>query len=453
MRKIKIFSIFAHNKNDRSNINLIGMSLKKIIYLLIICTSILNVSCGDDEKKDLLLNQDDPRVRSVVFMNISSPQFVINDTEALIYNYDSLTYGIDLSKVKVYFYGYTSSPTFYYRYDAVSAWMPFKNGSAIDISKPFYLFSTSEDGTQTKTYLFEARVHKYDVNAFTWKKIGDINLTSPVVSQKSIVYNNQYQWFCRTSAGENYQFVSTKENDWTMKKLDKKKYQWETLALFSDTLWIQDEEGVIYTSPTTKLNFKQRSLSVKVDRLLFELDNKLWAIADNKLYTLYKDSTDFCVKNELPSDFSVENITTFTANSGFTQLGYIYATQKEKGTIWTLDYSGNLLQLVSSGTTIPYLTNPMVYIYDKTLGIVGGKLKDGTYSSECYASYDSGKTWGIDWHKKLNSDIEGINNAGVFAYSSLGELVIVGGNIKEEPSPTVWKGVLNKLIADELNYK
>lgn len=430
--------------------NTFFMKILKYLFLLLAAFSL--ASCGDDDETVDDTNKDDPRIRAVKIVNISQ-EFVVNDVENVIFNYDSLSKGTKVDALNVYFYGYISSPSIYYKTDVASEWKSFVNGDKIDMSSSLFILSISNDGKHRKEYKFDLRIHKYDVDAFTWKKFSTIKLSSEVVSQKSLTMNNAFYWFCKTASGNNYQYTSSdKGKTWTRKSLSVSDPVWETLSLYNDSLWVQLADGSLVSSALSTLDFQPVATSVSIDRLLFEVNGSLWAISGRSIYALSPTSSDFELKNELPDEFSTESIVTFTAASGFTQLGYIYAVKDDAGSIWSLDYKGALCLLKDADGSLPALTNPMVYIYDRTLGIVGGRLSDGSISTKCYSSQSSGKNWTLDAHKDLSNNVGGIEYAGVFAFSGYGELIVVGGNTADGPSNVVWKGVLNQLNADDLNY-
>ena len=428
------------------------MNIKFLGCIISLLLPILVMSCKEDETS-VDTNKDDPRVRSVVMYSNKDLAFVINDVENIIYNYDSLAYGTDLTSMRFHFFGYVSSPVIKYKYETDKSWTRYENGSYIDLSSPITILSTSEDGANQKTYKFDLRVHKFDVAAFSWRKIGSIELDDIVTSQKSFSVNGKWHWFCSTKDGSNYCFSSNdKGKTWKKKTLGTSAYNWNSLVLFNDKFYVQDSAKDLYESSSSDLSFSKKE-SLKMDYLLFEVDNKLWAIADSSLYVMEKNGDEFVKKTPIPSDFSYENLVSFTAETVATQLGYLYSTKDGKGLIWSMDYKGNFFQVVSSDNSLPYLENPMVYKYDRTLGIVGGKLADGSYSSVCYASYNNGVSWTEDWHKKLSGDLKNLNNAGVFVTSNNGELLLVGGNIGDDTfSSSVWRGVLNQLIEEELVY-
>ncbi len=432
---------------------LVNVRMEFLKYGLMAVFAVLSFSCNkdDDDVKSTDYNLEDPRIRTVTFLENTDLVFVVNDVEGIIYNYDSLAYGTDVSAVKTQFYGFTSTPTIQYKKEGDSEWTSFTNGGKMDFTSPLKILATSEDGANTKEYQFDLRIHNFDVAAFTWEKFAQIDISDSVVSQKALKIDDNYFWFCRLSDGSNLSYSSADGKSWNKQAISNtESLEWTSLCLLDAVLYVQDAEGNIYVSDDFSTFEKKESLG-SISYLLFNLDDSLWAIKDGSLVKMNGDS--FKEVSTLPAGFSTENILPFTAPSGFTQVGYVYGTQNESGVVWSIDYRGNFNQLVTANTSIPYLVEPMLYIYSTTLGIVGGKSLDGTHSKKCYASYNSGVSWSNDWHKDLGDNLLGIEKSGVFVISDEGEILIVGGNKDGKASPTVWKGVLNKITEDELNYK
>lgn len=431
----------------------VNVRIEFLKYGLMVVFAVLSFSCNkdDDDVKSTDYNLEDPRIRAVSFLENTDVVFVVNDVEGIIYNYDSLAYGTDVSAVKTQFYGFTSTPTVQYKKEGDSEWTSFTNGKRLDFTSPLKILATSEDGANTKEYQFDLRIHSFDVAAFTWEQFGQIEISDSVVSQKALKIDDNYYWFCRLSDGSNLSYSSTDGKSWDRHTISNNEFlEWTSLCLLDAILYVQDGEGNVYVSSDYKTFKKKESLN-SVSYLLFNLDETLWAIKGDSLVKMTGDS--FAVVSALPSGFSTENILPFTASSGFTQVGYVYGTQNESGVVWSIDYKGNFNQLVTSNSSIPYLVEPMLYIYSTTMGIVGGKSFDGTHSKKCYASYNSGVSWSNDWHKDLGDNLLGIEKSGVLIISDEGEILIIGGNKEGKASPTVWRGVLNKIIEDELNYK
>lgn len=420
-----------------------------LVLLFVMGASPIYVGCNDDDEKDLSKNLSDPRVRRMVISPNS--EIVVNDLDAIIFNYDSLDTGTDLSHVKAYFYGYISQPSIKYKKDG--EWISFQNGHYLDLSDKTEILSISEDKSQQKKYTVEIRVHNYDVAAFTWKEFATVDVTSRIATQKSFMLDNRNLWFCSDEAGVSTLHSSTDLINWEKKTIDITDADWSSSAILGDSIFVQKNDGSVYSASLGELAFSPLSSSVKVEKILFAIDAKLWVIAaDESGRCLYSWSGgDFQKRVAIPESFPSENITAFTSSSGYTSLGYVYASQNGQGTIWSVDKKGNISQLQKPDGTIPSLKHPNVFFYSDMLGIVGGEKEDGTYSTECFSSKDGGVSWQHDWHKDLGAD--GLSNSGTFIFSKLGEVVFVGGNTPDGVSDKVQRAVLNKLIADDLNYQ
>ena len=171
--------------------------LFSLIVLFAMGVSPVFVACDDDEDDNSVKNLSDPRIRSMVMH--PKTKIIVNDVEGIIFNYDSLDMGTNLSHVSTNLYGYVSQPTFKYKKDG--AWVPFKNGTSLDLSEKLQILSTSEDNTQQKIYTIDIRVHNYDVSAFTWQEFATVDVTSRISSQKSFAHNGRNLWFCADEGG------------------------------------------------------------------------------------------------------------------------------------------------------------------------------------------------------------------------------------------------------------
>ena len=423
--------------------------LVALILLAVSGASLVFLGCKDEDNVDESKNLSDPRIRSMVTSPAS--KIVVNDLDAIIFNYDSLDKGTNLSFVRTYFYGYVSQPTIKYLKDG--EWVDFKNGSSLDLSDRVEILSTSEDKSQQKRYTIEMRVHNYDVAAFTWQDYASLDLSSRISSQKSFTYGQKNLWFCSDESGACALYSSSDLKTWEKKALSIEGADWSSSAIMGDSIFVQKGNGDLYAAQLDNLQFTACASSVKLEKILFTIKSAIWAIGSdaNGRYIYSKSAGDFQKRAALPENFPSEHITTFTSPSGYTSLGYVYASQNGQGAIWSIDGKGNTCQLQKADGSIPSLKNPNVFFYSGMLGIVGGEKEDGSYSTECYSSNNGGVSWQHDWHKDLSGD--GLANSGTFVFSDMGEIVFVGGNTPAGVSNKVKKCVLNKLTADDLNYQ
>lgn len=429
--------------------------LRQFLTLFCIATVALSLSsCKDkDDEVDTDFNLEDPRIRDVSFYNfdIGDQTMVINDVESIIFNYDSLEMGVADTAVMTYIFGYTSSPKIKYMKDG--EWQDFSNGQRLNLSKPLQILSISQDGANQKNYTLELRVHTYDVAAFSWDKIASIPDYSSIVSQKALIVNGKYLWYCANESGNNFLYQSSTGLEWDVKELSSDGLNWNTLLYDQKSFYVMGEDGGVYTS-SDGISFEKTTFETAIETLLFVNNGVMWAVAEGDkgkaFYSKTIDATEFKEGQLLPDNFPTENLISFTAMSGSTNLAYIYANEANSGVVWSMDENGNVFQLLKSGK-IPALKNPMVFAYDNTLGIIGGETADGI-SNKSYVSYNSGMSWSEDKHKDLTKVKNGLSQAGLFVTSRNGELMLIGGKSAEGYQTIVWKGVLNKLNEDELIY-
>ena len=79
------------------------MRYTKLLPLIGAIMTIFIASCDDDD--DDKFTKTDPRIK-VMSVDGVSKTFIINDVEQIIYNYDSLKYGTDITSLSASFYGY-----------------------------------------------------------------------------------------------------------------------------------------------------------------------------------------------------------------------------------------------------------------------------------------------------------------------------------------------------------
>lgn len=430
--------------------NLSSISCKCVLLLTALAGISLS-SCKDDGDDKKL--SDDPRVRKVMIPEFSDYEFVVNDAEGIIFNYDSLPYGTRVDSLVPYFYGYSSTDLpVCIKNENSDILTLYMNNASLDLSRPLSVVSTSEDGRHNKTYTFDLRVHKYDVDAFDWDEIATLDLDGDTIySEKSILYGNIFSWFVRTNHGS-LVFKSTNGKDWTKKAVTSPSdLDFENLVLCGDTLFATTVDNVVVKSPASGETFETASLGSAsvVDRILFTIDSKVWFISGNNIcsYSSKKEG----VSKEMPEDFRKSiasgEFKAFSAASGYTTLGYVYCSTDSKADVWSIDRYGNIVCL--SKGVLPIRKSPIVFNYGETLGLIGGYDADNILNNKCYSSKNSGLSWSEDWHKDFSESVGAIAKSGVFVTSEKGELLLVGGLQNDGVSAKVYAGRLRILKQKE----
>ena len=261
------------------------------ISLAIFSTSLIFTACKEEEDKNAEKNLSDPRIRNMVISPTS--KIVVNDLDAIIFNYDSLDKGTNLSYIHTYLYGYISQPTFKVKKDG--EWVEFKNGSGLDLSDKVEILSTSEDNSQQKIYTIDIRVHNYDVAAFTWQEFSTVDISGTISSQKSLTHDKTNLWFCSNNNGESVLYTSTDMKKWEGEKLNIDNADWSSSTILGDSIFVQTENGDIYSASLNNPQFAIYPSSAKIEKILFTIGSKMWAIGNdgNERYLYSKNEGDF----------------------------------------------------------------------------------------------------------------------------------------------------------------
>ena len=440
---------------------LMNMKIKEFLLIVFLLSGVVLSSCKKDNDKDNTVT-DDPRIRTMVINALSTP-FVINDVEGLIFNYDSLSYGTAINELHPVFTGYGGTLSFQYKYGDNGEWEEYSNSDKtlkFDSTLAVFFKSIAPDPNYTKEYKIDIRVHKYDVEAFTWtKNVKTLPVQGAVVSQKAVFYDQKYYFFYRNDSGKSYVITSENGDDWKdAGEIDIENPDWTTLtSMYQSSTFAVQAAGELYVCNLSagNISFRQFSFALPegttLQTPLFTLGNNFWIIAKQAdsffLCSLAQGAAEYQKGASLPSGVPLENITTFVSPSGSTTLGYIFGGKNANGngTVWGIDVNGNIMELTSSQSALPFLSYPMPFFFGNKLYMVGG-ITSGNYISQFYGSPNSGATWSKDTHKVLPAEVA---KGSILEYKR-NNVILIGGENKSGFSPNVWKGVLNQEILDDI---
>lgn len=417
-----------------------------LLYITAFTLATINSSCKDDEETDT----PDPRIRRVIFSQLgSSVEFNVNDVETKIFNYDSLAYGTKVDSLYPSIYGYSDNKiAIQYSYDGIN-YIDFRNTVAMDFSKPVKIISTNTKNNSKKEYTLEVRVHKYDVDAFQWTNIGAVtDLDETILSQKSIGHNDLMWQFFQTSNA--CKVVASKDGtQWQSSTVEAPEIlELSTLCNIDDSLFVQGKSGAIYAADFTSLQFSKFD-AIASGQLLYTLNKQIWTLDGGEIKS-YSKNGETKISQPIHEDFDVDTVRSFTAPSGNTVLGYLYVKKGDKAEIWGADRYGNMECLTNTSAGLPYMDKAITFAFNNsTLGILGGISTDGSYSTTCYSSSNSGLSWTIDQHKDLSNTVGALADAGLFQTGDKGEFILIGGQTTNGQSNKVWALRLKKLLLDE----
>ena len=114
--------------------------------------------------------------------------FVINQSEGLIYNPDSLPVGTDVSKVVV---SITADSYVYIVAETDSLW---EEKDSLNFKSPIQFKILAENGTFGRVYTAKINVHQQDPEVLSWQKL-EGNFSTDIAKQKAIYLNNHIYVF------------------------------------------------------------------------------------------------------------------------------------------------------------------------------------------------------------------------------------------------------------------
>jgi hypothetical protein len=445
-----ICNIFVVRQKMKSNQT--KMRIKNWAFCAIFLMGIITSSCNNNDENEEALS-DDPRVRSLVINGISKT-FVVNDTESIIYNYDSLSYGTNIKSLYPSFYGYDGALSIQYLQQG--AWVEYSSSNPLDFSSPLQIKSISADGAFTKEYNVDIRVHKYDVEAITWEKVATLPITSSVISQKTIRYNNSYYLFYADETGESFVLISSDGENWSSQQLQIDNPDWKTLSYMSQGVVVKTANGLYACDLSSGFTFSEVAVPADVTNItpLFTVKNSFLLIGEKSgsyyLYELRDGESEYRQKSLLPQDFPVAEITTYLSPTSSNLLGYVFGGKNAdgSGSVWSVDISGNVINLTNNRSSLPFRRYPMPLYFENNLFLVGGEKADG-YTDEFLESTNFGVSWFDNTHKTLPKEI-GARGAGYIYEYERNMLILIGGVNETGFQPDVWKGTLNQKILDEI---
>ena len=418
------------------------MNFKSYLLVSLASMALANVSCKKDDKDENKYAKTDPRIETVMVRG-ETTTFIVNEVEHLIFNYDSLPYGTDITSKVISFYGYDAAPSIQVLKNGV--WVDFPNNGAdstkLDLTN-LKIRTLSVDGSNSYEYTLDVRVHKFDASAFNWTAASSLPVVGEVASSRSVYVAGNIHYFYTNTLGESYVLSSADGEKWTSTALSGT-FNWSSLTALNSKCALIGEDGILLLDPANGFTSETVANDANLKDLLFFYGNKYWAVSDDALYATASLDSSFEKVADLPVGFPTGKLSSLVSLTGTkTQIGYIYGNDGRKASLWAVDEYGNLLQITTTDKgNLPVLNGAALVSVSGEIGLVGGTSVDGSLCSTYYSSSNSGLSWSDNWHKSLPEAIGSVSNIGAFSVSN-SKLVLVGGDNAKGPSLSVWNAVL-----------
>lgn len=357
------------------------------------------------------LNSDDEKLAKTTDINrfyvysdsvsVTKYTFSIDRENYFITNADSLPYGTPIHRLYPVF-----TPTFYSV--RVNDEAPFyqSDTSYFNFTEPLRFTVTASDRKTSATYTVKVNVHQVDPDSFIWVNIADQIIDAKPKTQSVCYLNGKFFHFANV---DNSLIVSASDNgsDWnrlSLSGLDSgAAYDIKNVA-YSDDMVFLFADNTLYSSSDGEKWTVVSASGLTVSRLLFCLDGKLYAVADNAIARL--DDGQWVKTAELPKPFPVkgEAITVAESYSGKAR-AFVIGGVDEKGdmlsTVWSTETGDYWINLTEGNSSLSPITNAATVQYNSMLYLVGGEDNAGNLVEGVSTSTDFGMNWVANDSTKL----------------------------------------------------
>ena len=456
------------------------MKLRYITYLFFALLFVY--SCGDDDttynytlpSKDAQiysfslaathLKEGDSLSRaqdSLRFVEFNKTKFAIDQVNGVIYNRDSLPYGLKLGDVMMTLSlnpSYSASKVEIVSPDSTFAW---SSGDSVNFSKELSLIVTAYDQETTKPYLLDIRIHQIDPDTIIWNKVGLMPTDGD--EQKVVLSGSTLYSYVIQSGVVSLYTSSTSNLSWTLQALSglpSSGVDINSITFYNESFVLITDSGDSYSSIDGK-NWNLMPNGINIVSILGVLPNGL---SDGSLLFVLKENNEyyFGISTDLSSINKIEEVEGYSdvIKSGFPIKGSAdltnYTSDKRNSTLLLIggtDRNGDEL----NSTWMARWTSDGLEIIPsvKNEFFKGEGLSAFFYNNQLYAlaenQFYTSALWGTSWveaptKQRLIPAIEKRSHQSLIV-DDKNYIWIFGGvsesNIKLND---IWKGRLNSLI-------
>lgn len=329
--------------------------------------------------------------------------FVINQSEGLIYNPDSLPVGTDVSKVVV---SITADSYVYIVAETDSLW---EEKDSLNFKNPIQFKILAENGTFGRVYTAKINVHQQDPEVLSWQKL-EGNFSTDIAKQKAIYLNNHIYVFAEQ---DGQAVVTTTEatdgKNWSEPiRIDTPKEADITSAMvWGNQLYILAENELYTSEDGIAWNKVETSTSIQklVANIYSDKTQKIIGIDSDNHYIESHDGMTWEAYGEMPAEFPTSNLSyasyALDTNKDIHRIVVIgdNATSDSIAVSWSqLDSENGWTDLAAPNNSdgCPKLENMSMIRYNNALYTFGGNGQRKTNFepfSNLFVSKDNGITW------------------------------------------------------------
>jgi hypothetical protein len=423
------------------------------------------------------IDDEDAALSSAVF----SLELDADYPDSIIVNLDSLPYQTDISNVKATFTFNSTSTTHLYETDSVGGIDTIlisatSNVDTIDFRFGVAVHNVAADGEHETSYKVKVNVHKVESELYVYNKLVNSIYNHSGSLQKAVWFRDSVFFF--VGSGINNTLYKSKDGEhWNAgaNVADLPDYTViRNILKFKDKLYYSHQDSLLFVSGNG-INWERKSFSTEnydIINLLFEMEDKLWAISKSKTDSKYKfaftaDGINWNISTDVPDrfpigDFAAHSFSSRTKQPKAIVVGGYSADQSLLNNIWTTENGTYWIDFSTEETNLLSLAGASVISYDDKLLMIGLMGEDGNVADDwLLESIDEGLSWSVPdtTYNQLRQviitprdttfDTTYVYMEPRYLTSAIvnnnKEIIIVGGRNRSTIFKDAWKGKLNRL--------
>jgi hypothetical protein len=341
--------------------------------------------------------------------------FVIDQTQHLIYNVDSLPCGTDVTKVVAEITADTSYILITDQEATEATDTLWTSGDSLDFTKPIIMKVYAYDGTYGEPYTVKLNVHQVVPDSLVWSNLSAGNDFKGAVDrgQKAVCFKQRIYVF--EDAADQVQLTSTATNDgrhWTalteLPLAEKADYQ--SVMVWGDALYVLAGQQLYRSTDaeTWEAVSGASDLTTLVASIYTDRHQQMVAVDADGYLTQTADGHEWTPTELLPEGFPLTGLASagyelqsnpalyrlvvMGDNASATDTMHVAWAKLNNDATW-----GNMLPAVSSTTFMPRLKDVAMIAYDNKLYAFGGPNERGSQSIDAFASFyvslDGAASW------------------------------------------------------------
>lgn len=437
------------------------MNLKK--YFCIFWSVLLFplASCLDSNESEVIIPVD-AEILSFSIKHDSVPVldsvvFYIDQINGVIFNKDSIRYGIEVPDTVIVKYTTAGAGILNITNAAEgdSTWVT--SGDSLDISKPMRFKSYAYDGVTIKYYTAKINIHQIDPDSMQYIKIASDVACLNYDETGTFLFGDVFYTYSKTNSGIELH-SSTDAVNWQKETLTglPADLNVKSVRLFKDTYVANTPSGKFYTSADAKA-WTEMSVNNPVIAILGTLNKSTTQVEALTCIVKKDDQLIFSMTPDLMTWGEGRAVASNFPISGFSSVSYISMMKERVAVVGGLSTDGTVqnntwstmdglqwAQLTNSASVFPLMTGPNAFIYNDILYLLNGELTDNTYNPVVYTSKEMGVSWQLAKSKTYFPEDYTLRQSASLVVDKDNFIYIFGGK-NTSVIPDVWKGRLNKL--------